>query len=150
MRIFDLAAVHDLLAHVPGHRGASVLRAAVADAAGATGDTRSGAENALLLAFRAIPSLPEPECNAQIQLDDATFVVADFLWRDARLIVEADPRSTHDRTASYRTDRTRDRALARLGYETMRFNDLELRDPAACAAETTERHNFRARAARKL
>ena len=144
---FDLVAVQELLAHVPGHDGAGILRAAIADAAGAQGQTASKPEDALLLSFRAIASLPEPECNATIQLDDGSFVHPDFLWRDARLIVEADPRGSHDRTANYRSDRTRDRALDRLGYETMRFNDLELRDPAACAAEVAERHEYQAAAA---
>lgn len=150
MHAFDLTAVQDLLAHVPGHPGSAVLRAAIEDAAGAAGRTASHVESALLAEFRAIASLPEPECNAPIRLEDGSFVVADFLWRDVRLIVEADPRSTHDRTVNYRSDRTRDRRLDRLGHQTMRFNDLELCDPAACAAEVAERHNFRARMARKL
>jgi very-short-patch-repair endonuclease len=149
LQVFDLDAVLSLLAHVPGHHGAATLRAAVGDAAGARGHTASDVEDALLVAFRAA-GLPEPECNAAIRLADGSFVHPDFLWRDASLIVEADPRGTHDRTANYRSDRTRDRALARLGYETMRFNDVELRDPAACAAETAERHSLRAATARKL
>jgi len=145
---FDLAAVRDLLADVPGHRGAAILRAAIGDAAAARGQPASNVEDALLAAFRITAGLSEPECNAAIQLDDGRFVYPDFLWRDARLIVEADPRGTHDRTANYRSDRTRDRALDRMGYETMRFNDLELRDPVACAAEVAVRHEFRAHTAR--
>jgi predicted transcriptional regulator of viral defense system/very-short-patch-repair endonuclease len=149
LQLFNLVAVEEILAHVPGHAGAAILRAAVADAAGARGHTASCAEDALLVAFRAA-GLPEPECNAAIQLDDGSFVFADFLWREACLVAEADPRGTHDRTASYRSDRRRDRALDRVGLETMRFSDEDLRDPAACAAEVAERHNFRAGAARKL
>jgi hypothetical protein len=31
-----------------------------------------------------------------------------------------------------------DRALRRIGYETMRFSDEDAQDPAACAAEVAD------------
>ncbi len=147
MGTFDLLAVRDLLRHVPGHNGAAILRSAVGDAARGSGDTASPAEDALLIAFRRA-GLPEPECNAAIQLDSGGFVYPDFLWRAARLVVEADPLS-HDNRASYRSDRRRDRALDRLGFHTTRFSDEDLADPAACAAEAKERHDFRLQDRRK-
>ena len=145
--VFDMAALRDLLRHVPGHPGGAVLRAALEAAARTTGDTASVTEDVLLSAFR-LRGLPEPECNAPIQLDTGAFVFADFLWREARLVVEADPLS-HDNRASYRSDRRRDRALDRLGFETMRFSDLDLSDPNACAAEVQQRHDFRLSSRRK-
>ncbi len=139
LRSFDLAAVQDLLNHVPGHAGAATLRAAIGDAGSARGTTASRPEDALLAAFRAA-GLPEPECNAAVRLDDGTYAHPDFLWRRQRLVVEADPRATHDRTASYRSDRRRDRALKRVAdLDTMRFSDDDLSDPAACAAEVAGR-----------
>ncbi len=57
----------------------------------------------------------------------------DFLFRAERLIVEADPAASHDRTSSYRSDRRRDRALKRVAsLDTMRFSDedLPIRAPA--------------------
>lgn len=132
---FDLHAVRDLLCHVPGHRGAATLLAAIGDAAGARGATASGYEDNLLVALRAAGAR-EPECNPPIALGDGEYAYPDFLWRYERLAVELDPRSTHDRTASYRSDRQRDRALRRAaGIETMRFCDDDLVDPDACAAE---------------
>lgn len=145
---FDLGAVRELLAHMAGHPGRGILRDAVVDAATAHGHTASDAEDLLLAAFRAA-GLPEPECNPAIRLDDGSFAYPDFLWRSARLVVEADPRGTHDTTANYRSDRRRDRALRRVGdFETMRFSDADLRNPAACAAEAKERYEFRAATAR--
>jgi very-short-patch-repair endonuclease len=60
----------------------------------------------------------------------------DFLWPDARLIVETDGRNAHDSDVAFLEDRVRDRALARLGYEVLRFTwaEVTLR-PAAVAAE---------------
>lgn len=136
-RVFDLAEIEDLLTHVPGHRGAARLRAAVETAAGASGLTEGPPEDVLLEAFRA-SRLPEPECNASIQRSDGSWARADFLWRKQRLIVEADPRSTHNRVDAYRGDRRRDRALLRTGFVTLRFSDEDMLDPVACAREVVD------------
>jgi very-short-patch-repair endonuclease len=60
----------------------------------------------------------------------------DFLWREAGLVVETDGRNAHDTDVAFLEDRVRDRALARLGYEVLRFTwaEVTLR-PAAVAAE---------------
>ncbi len=136
--IFDLAAVDDLLLHVRGHRGRAILRTAIADVARTRGHTESAHEDRLLAAFRAA-RLPEPACNYPIQLPEGAFVRPDFLWHAEGLVVEADPRVTHDTTANYRSDRVRDRRLDAIGLQTMRFNDVDLRDPAGCAREVAER-----------
>lgn len=146
-RTFDLVEVSDALARWPTHPGAAPLGDAVGDAAQASGHVASSYENDLLLAFRAHP-MHEPECNPPIALGDGEYAYPDFLWRTERLAVEVDPRSTHDRTASYRSDRQRDRALRRVaGIDTMRFCDEDLADPSACAAEVAvelaERSEFR-------
>lgn len=130
----DMAALHDLLAHVPGHPGRAILRAAIGDAASAQGRTRSDYEDGMLVEFRGL-GLAEPECNQPVLLPDGAVVYPDFLWRREGLVVEADPRSTHDSTASYRSDRVRDRKLDAIGLQTMRFNDEDLRDLRACALE---------------
>lgn len=132
----DVRALGRLLAHVPGHPGARTLRLAIADMGRAKGMPLPGHEERLLMAFRAA-GLPEPECNAPIQLADTTWYVADFLWRSQHLIVEADSLRWHDNPAAYRGDRRRDRALKRVGYDTVRFSDEDMHDPAACAGEVT-------------
>ena len=75
--------------------------------------------------------LPAPERQVQI----GSFRV-DFLWRAERLIVETDGRATHDTEVAFLDDRVRDRALAAIGYEVMRFTwaEVTLR-PRAVAGE---------------
>lgn len=135
---FDLIGVHDLLGHVTRHPGRAILKDAVCDAAGARGQTASPPEEGLLVEFRAL-GLDEPECNPPIFMPDGALFYPDFMWRGGALVVEADPRGTHDTTQSYRSDRSRDRKLDAIGLQTMRFHDLELRDLRACAVETAER-----------
>ena len=69
---FDLRAVHDLMAHVPGHRGVATLRAALGDAAGARGVTASRYEGEVLSALRAAGAR-EPECNPPIGIGGGDF-----------------------------------------------------------------------------
>jgi very-short-patch-repair endonuclease len=47
--------------------------------------------------------------------------VVDFLWRDARLIVEADGRAAHGTRRAFQADRDRDGRLAVAGYLVLRF-----------------------------
>ena len=47
--------------------------------------------------------------------------VVDFLYEEARLIVEADGRRWHDRRTNMLNDRDRDNRAAAAGYQTMRF-----------------------------
>ncbi len=137
--IFDLEPINDLLLHVPGHPGRCVLRAAIGDAADGTAQTASPPEEALLDALRAV-GVTGFECNAAVALGDGMYAYPDFLFRAERLAVEADPRASHDRTSSYRSDRRRDRVLKRVAdLDTMRFSDEDLRDPHACALEVAHR-----------
>jgi len=135
--VIDGSAIQRVLAHVPGHPGAGTLVAALDDLAHAHGITATGLEDLFLAAFREA-GLPEPECNAPIRRPDGSWAYADFLWPDARLIVEADSRTYHNHVRAYRSDRRRDRALRRIGYETMRFSDEDAQDVAACAAEVAD------------
>ncbi len=53
---------------------------------------------------------------------------ADRAWEDALLILEIDGRRYHERRLAMRRDRARDRAAARMGWQTMRVLDEEVRD----------------------
>jgi very-short-patch-repair endonuclease len=44
----------------------------------------------------------------------------DFLWRDARLIVEADSRRVHGTATAFEKDRQRDQRLAVAGWTVIR------------------------------
>ena len=135
----DLAAVHDLLNRAGRHPGRGILRAAIGDMAEAPGRTASPPEDLLLAAFRDV-GLTGFECNPPLDLGDGRRAFPDFFFRAERLIVEVDPRASHDRTSSYRSDRRRDRVLKRVAnLDTMRFSDEDVRDPHACAHEVAER-----------
>jgi very-short-patch-repair endonuclease len=58
----------------------------------------------------------------------------DFLWPDARLVVEADGGSHQSRRQRDR-DNERDSVLARAGHLVRRYSSTALGDPAAVAAE---------------
>ncbi len=62
-------------------------------------------------------ALTEPEVDAWIH---DRFMV-DFLWREARLIVEADGAETHGTATAQRDDARRDHVLASLGYHVLRI-----------------------------
>lgn len=58
-------------------------------------------------------------------------MMPDFLWRDARLIVEADSRRVHNTAAAFEKDRRRDQILAAAGYTVIRVTWRQLhREPA--------------------
>jgi hypothetical protein len=60
----------------------------------------------------------------------------DFLYADARLVVECDSRAWHDDDVSFLDDRRRDRELRAQGYEVMRFTWAEVvHEPRRVAAE---------------
>ncbi len=66
--------------------------------------------------------LPRPEVNAIV----GEFEV-DLLWRQARLVAEADSLQFHLTRAAMERDRRRDALLAGLGYRVLRFTDRQVR-----------------------
>ncbi len=65
---------------------------------------------------------------------------------EAKLILEADGRRWHTRVADFRRDRERDKAAARVGWQTMRFTHEELvEDPRAEAEAIRETYDERRR-----
>jgi very-short-patch-repair endonuclease len=105
----DLAA---LLALGP-RAGVAALRPLL-DADAPPSLTRSQAEERLLALIRAA-DLPPPETNVRID-----GLEVDFLWRDARLIVEVDGFAFHSSRTAFERDRARDAVLAAAGYRVIR------------------------------
>jgi very-short-patch-repair endonuclease len=70
--------------------------------------------------------LPQPEVNVPL-LD----YVVDFLWREAKLVVEVDGHATHGTRRAFQADRDRDGCLAVAGYRVLRFTwwDVTRRPP---------------------
>ncbi len=95
-----------------------------------TDRTRSDLERDFLRLCRRY-RLPLPEVN--VLIDGMT---VDFLWRDARLVVETDSFATHGGTVAFEDDKARDLRLRRLGYSVHRFSERQLEtEPAAVAAD---------------
>lgn len=56
---------------------------------------------------------------------------ADRAWEDAKLILEIDGRTHHERRRAMRRDRARDRSAGVMGWQTVRVLDEEVRlEPA--------------------
>ena len=58
----------------------------------------------------------------------------DFLWPEARLVVEVDSWDAHGTRSAFQNDRTASNGLQLAGYVVLRFTDVDLiRDPARVA-----------------
>lgn len=78
--------------------------------------------------------IPAPEVNVKI----GRWRV-DFLWRDARLIVETDSHQYHRGSVAFEADHQRDLGLRRIGFTVRRYTGAQLRSyPAEIAADLGE------------
>ena len=91
-----------------------------------TDRTRSELERYFLRLWRRT-RLEQPEVNVPIDR-----MTVDFLWRDARLVVETDSYATHGGTVAFEDDRQRELRLRRLRFSVHRFSEEQLeREPDA-------------------
>lgn len=94
-----------------------------------TDRTRSDLERDFLRLCRR-QGWPPPEVNVPIG-----GMTVDFLWRDARLIVETDSYATHGGTVAFEDDHDRDLRLRRLGYSVHRFSERQLEEEPGAVVE---------------
>lgn len=118
LRVFDLAAVHDVVTRGGRRRGVARLRDAL-DAYDSRSERTRGELERRFLELCARSGLPRPEVNVPLLLD-GTQIEADFLWREARLIVEADGRRFHATALAFERDRHRDQLLMLAGWRVIR------------------------------
>jgi very-short-patch-repair endonuclease len=85
-----------------------------------TDRTRSDLERFFLRLWRRT-GLLRPEVNVPIG-----GMTVDFLWREARLVVETDSYATHGGTVAFEDDRERELRLRRLRYAVHRFSERQL------------------------
>jgi hypothetical protein len=85
-----------------------------------TDRTRSDLETAFLALF-ASHCIPPPEVNPKIGRYEV-----DFLWREEKLIVEADTFTHHRGSISFEDDHARDLDLRQRGFTVVRFTDKQL------------------------
>jgi Transcriptional regulator, AbiEi antitoxin/REase_MTES_1575 len=142
--IFDLREVEEVLSRATGRHGAGVVRSVLAEYDGPTLTEKELEERFLALCRAA--SLPKPEVNAWITLDDGIAYKIDFLWRAERLAVETDGWETHRTRQAFENDRRRDRRLRVAGWDVVRFTwrDVE-REPGEATAELAALREARSR-----
>jgi very-short-patch-repair endonuclease len=121
-RALDLAAVEAVL--VRGRRrGDSRLRSILeewrpVEKLARSSRLRSPFEARLLLLLAAGGTVL-PEVNARVRVAEGTLEV-DLLWRDQRVVVEADSRRHHGIEVAFERDRRRDRELIDAGFIVIR------------------------------
>jgi very-short-patch-repair endonuclease len=71
--------------------------------------------------------IKRPELNADLFVA-GHFYEADCLWRDERVIVELDARSTHPTPLAFERDRARDRVLQAAGWRIVRVTWRQLHE----------------------
>jgi hypothetical protein len=129
LRVFDLEALEDVLAHANGRRGAKLLRDVLAELEDEPGITANDLEDRFLELCRTA-GLPRPAVNEWLTLDNGPPVKADFVWRRQRLIVETDGWGAHGTRQGFERDRRRDQRVRLAGWEPVRFTRRQvLREP---------------------
>jgi hypothetical protein len=121
LRRLDLQAVDLALHNAKRRRGLKALELALVPYRtkdGKVPDVRSDFE-ALVLPQLLDMGLSRPSANAGLHVEGERFLV-DFLWEEARVIVETDGRETHETPEAFQNDRRRDQFLAAAGYRVLR------------------------------
>lgn len=118
LRLFKLPVIEELIDRNRGHGGVARLRLGIEDLDPQIVHTRSSLERRFLTLCRRA-KLPTPEVNVLLRLGGHTFE-ADFVWRDASLIVETDGRQFHDTASAFERDRVRDQRLILAGWRVLR------------------------------
>ncbi len=85
----------------------------------------------LLFGVLAAGGLPGPHRQVPLSGRSDVIGIVDAAYPDAQLVLEADGRRWHDRVAAAAKDRWRDAAVARVGWQTLRFVYELLRDDPA-------------------
>jgi len=123
------AQIRAFMKRAPKSKGTPILRA-ILDAEHGPKVTFSEFERKLLSLLRAA-KLPEPECNVKV---DGWRV--DFVWREQRLVVEADSWQFHRSRARFERDHTNTADLKRAGFEVQRVTWRQMQDqPLAVVAD---------------
>ena len=125
LRLSDALSLGDLVARYPRRPGTPTCQAILTDGRIGSAITRSELEDRFLVLL-ADHRLPRPRVNAPVELSAGRWLEVDFMWPDARLVVELDGYATHAPRASFERDRGRDRALAAAGWRVIRITWRQL------------------------
>jgi very-short-patch-repair endonuclease len=131
--ILDKSKLRALLKRSRRRRGVARLRLILDTIHPQTKRTRSELER-LFLEMCAKRDVAEPEVNVWLSAPNGKRYQADFLWRDSKLIVEADSRRFHDTDSSFVSDRKRQQQLELAGWRVSRCTWEEVeREPRRLA-----------------
>jgi very-short-patch-repair endonuclease len=127
--LLDQRQMRAMLRRSRRRRGVARLRLVLDTLHPQTRRTRGELER-LFLAMCIRAELPQPEVNVWLEVPGGRPLQADFLWRDARLIVEADSREFHDTAAAFEQDRKREQRFQSADWRVTRctWNQVE-REP---------------------
>lgn len=115
LRILDKRKLRALLKRSRRRRGVARLRLILDTIHPQTKRTRSELER-LFLKMCEKATVPEPEVNVWLAAPDGKRYQVDFLWRDSKLIVEADSRRFHDTDSAFVANRKRQQQLELAGW----------------------------------
>jgi very-short-patch-repair endonuclease len=133
LRLLDKPKLRALLKRSRRRRGVARLRLILDTIHPQTKRTRSELER-LFLEMCAKQDVSSPEVNVWLDAPNGKRYQADFLWRDTRLIVEADSRRFHDTDSSFVSDRKRQQQLELAGWRVSRCTWEEVeREPRRLA-----------------
>jgi predicted transcriptional regulator of viral defense system len=135
--ILDKAKLRALLKRSRRRRGIARLRLILDTIHPQTKRTRSELER-LFLEMCANRAVPEPEVNVWLPAPDGRRYQADFLWRDSRLIVEADSRRFHDTDSAFVSDRKRRQQLELAGWRVSQCTWEEVEREPRRLAQTVQ------------
>ena len=121
-RLTELAESH------PNRKGSGLIRLLLAERPLPAADVRTWLEE-LIWETCTTNGLPLPECNAPLLA-----YTVDFLWPDARLVVEADG-GDHLEPTQRDKDNLRDSILQRAGHFVRRYSSRDARRPRKVASE---------------
>lgn len=114
LRLLNHASARALIHRNRGRRGVDRLRRVLDEIHPQIKRTRSEMERRFLEMCSRF-ELPEPEVNVILEVGDHR-LRPDFLWRPARLIVEADSRRFHGTDTAFLRDRKREQRLQVAGW----------------------------------
>jgi very-short-patch-repair endonuclease len=117
--VLDPAAMRSVIRRGRGRRGVAGLRLVVEAIHPQTRRTKGDLER-LFLAMCIREKLPHPEINVWLGVPGGKPLQADFLWRDAHVIVEADSRGFHDTASAFEYDRKRAQRFEMAGWRVSR------------------------------
>jgi very-short-patch-repair endonuclease len=117
--ILDRAAMRSVLRRGRRRRGVARLCLIIETLHPQTKRTRSELER-LFLTMCVSARLPHPEVNIWLEVPGGNPLQADFLWRDARLIVEADSHEFHGTASAFESDRKREQRFQLAAWRVSR------------------------------